>query len=479
MPFAWLCRRVETMNYSDTYVCIIEDDLSVREGLEGLLKSATINVDTFGSAKEFMARANQRAPGCLLLDVELPGLSGMELQAELVKRYINHPIIFLTGHGNIELCVRAMKAGASEFFAKPFDPESLLLAVQRVLAENEVRQRGAATHTTRSGIVGNSIALRKILRQIDLVSVTDATVLITGESGTGKELVARAIHESSLRSARSLVTVNCGAIPETLFESEFFGHIKGAFTGAQRDKPGRFELANNGTLFLDEITEVPLGLQPKLLRVLQEQEVERLGDTHSRKLNVRIIAASNRNVDQEISAGRFRSDLYYRLGVFIIETPPLRERRDDIPLLAEYFLRTSADRLKRPVPKLTGTFVNTLLRYDWPGNIRELQNAIERALILSDGGPLDVGRVPASRPGHEDDVSEETSSLLTRDELKMRERESIIAALNQAAGKVSGSDGAAALLGMKPTTLYSRILALGLRARESANANSRVAQASF
>ena len=226
---------------------------------------------------------------------------------------------------------------------------------------------------------------------------------------------------------------------------------------------------------MDEITEVPLGLQPKLLRVLQEQEVERLGDTHSRKLNVRIIAASNRNVDQEISAGRFRSDLYYRLGVFIIETPPLRERRDDIPLLAEYFLRTSADRLKRPVPKLTGTFANTLLRYDWPGNIRELQNAIERALILSDGGPLDVGRVPASRPGHEDDVSEETSSLLTRDELKMRERESIIAALNQAAGKVSGSDGAAALLGMKPTTLYSRILAPGLRGRESVNTNSRVA----
>jgi transcriptional regulator with GAF, ATPase, and Fis domain len=234
-------------------------------------------------------------------------------------------------------------------------------------------------------------------------------------------------------------------------------------------------LANNGTLFLDEITEVPLALQSKLLRVLQEQEVERLGDTRPRKVNVRIIAASNRNVDQEISAGRFRSDLYYRLGVFNIETPPLRERRDDIPLLAEYFLRTSADRMKRPMPKLTETSVNTLLRYDWPGNVRELQNAVERAIILSDGGPLDFSQSLASRPVYQDHFSEETSFLLTRDELKMRERESIIAALSQTAGKVSGSEGAAALLGMKPTTLYSRILALGLRAKESANANSRVA----
>ncbi len=475
MPFAWLCRRVETMNYSDTYVCIIEDDLSVREGLEGLLKSATINVDTFGSAKEFLAGANQRAPGCLLLDVELPGLSGMELQTELVKRGINLPIIFLTGHGNIELCVRAMKAGASEFFAKPFDPESLLLAVQRVLAENEVRQQGAATHTTRSGIVGNSIALRKILRQIDLVSGTDATVLITGESGTGKELVARAIHEASLRSARSLLTVNCGAIPETLFESEFFGHVKGAFTGAQREKPGRFELANEGTLFLDEISEIPLGMQSKLLRVLQEREVERLGDTRLRKLNVRIIAATNRNLDQEMAAGRFRSDLYYRLGVFIIDIPPLRERREDVPLLAEYFLRHSAERLKRPVPKLTETSVNTLLRYDWPGNVRELQNEIERAIILSGGGPLEFSQVLGAQPTLECYASEGPSTLLTRDELRVRERESIIAALDKTGGKVAGSDGAAALLGMKRTTLYSRILALGLRAKASSHTDSRVA----
>jgi DNA-binding NtrC family response regulator len=463
------------MREQNPIVFVVDDDTSIRESLQNLIRSMGLSVQTFVSAQEFLTSQRAEAPSCLVLDVELPGLSGLDLQQELAKADVQIPIIFLTGHGDIPMSVRAMKAGALEFLTKPFDPESLLQAVQRALAENQIGQQVTANQTHHHGIVGNSPALRKVLRQIDLVSATDATVLITGESGTGKELVARAIHEASLRSARSLVTVNCGAVPETLFESEFFGHVKGAFTGAQRDKPGRFELANEGTLFLDEISEIPLGMQSKLLRVLQEQEVERLGDTRLRKLNVRIIAATNRNLDQEIAADRFRSDLYYRLGVFIIEIPSLRERRDDIPLLADYFLRTSADRLKRPMPKLTETSVNMLLRYDWPGNIRELQNAVERAIILSDGGPLDFSQLLASPPGYENHFNNETSSLLTRDELKIRERESIIAALNQTAGKVSGSEGAAALLGMKPTTLYSRILALGLRARESASANSRVA----
>jgi DNA-binding NtrC family response regulator len=462
------------MHHENSFVFVVDDDRSTRESLQNLIQSMGLSVQTFVSAQEFLTSQRADASSCLVLDIDLPGLSGLDLQQELAKADVQIPIIFLTGHGDIPMSVRAMKAGALEFFTKPFDPESLLQAVQRALAENQIRQQ-APNLTYNHGIVGNSPALRKVLRQIDLVSGTDATVLITGESGTGKELVARAIHEASLRKARSLVTINCGAIPETLFESEFFGHVKGAFTGAQRDKPGRFELANEGTLFLDEISEIPLGMQSKLLRVLQEQEVERLGDTRLRKLNVRIIAATNRNLDQEIAAGRFRSDLYYRLGVFIIETPPLRERREDIPLLADYFLRTSADRLNRAMPRLTETSVNMLLRYDWPGNIRELQNAIERAIILSDGGPLEFSQLLASQPGHQEHFSEETSSLLTRDELKMRERESVIAALNQTAGKVSGSDGAAALLGMKPTTLYSRILALGLRAKASANTSSRVA----
>jgi len=462
------------MHDQNSSVFVVDDDRSIRESLQNLIQSMGLRVQTFVSAQEFLTSKRADAPSCLVLDVELPGLSGLDLQQELAKADVQIPIIFITGHGDIPMSVRAMKAGALEFFTKPFDPESLVQAVQRALAENQIRQQ-APNQTYHHGIVGNSSALQKVLRQIDLVSGTDATVLITGESGTGKELVARAIHEASLRKARSLVTINCGAIPETLFESEFFGHVKGAFTGAQRDKAGRFELANEGTLFLDEISEIPLGMQPQLLRVLQEQEVERLGDTRSRQLNVRIIAATNRNLDEEIAAGRFRSDLYYRLGVFIIETPPLRERREDIPLLADYFLRTSADRLKRPMPKLTETSVNTLLRYDSPGNIRELQNAVARATIRSDGGPLDFSQVLGAQPTHQRQVTEEITTLLTRDELRLRERESIVAALDQAGGKVSGSDGAATLLGMKPTTLYSRILALGLRAKASANTNARVA----
>src|SRR5258705_1233836 len=305
------------MHHENSFVFVVDDDRSTRESLQNLIQSMGLSVQTFVSAQEFLTSQRADTSSCLVLDIDLPGLSGLDLQQELARADVQIPIIFLTGHGDIPMSVRAMKAGALEFFTKPFDPESLLQAVQRALAENQIRQL-APNQTHHHGIVGNSSAVQKVLRQINLVSGTDATVLITGESGTGKELVARAIHKSSLRNAQSLVTVNCSAIPETLFESEFFGHVKGAFTGAQRDKPGRFELANDGTLFLDEISEIPLGMQSKLLRVLQEQEIERLGDTRSHKLNVRIIAATNRNLDQEIAAGRFRTDLYYRLGGFFI-----------------------------------------------------------------------------------------------------------------------------------------------------------------
>jgi transcriptional regulator with GAF, ATPase, and Fis domain len=316
-------------------------------------------------------------------------------------------------------------------------------------------------------LIGESAALRKVLRQIGLVAASDATVLITGESGTGKELVARAIHERSPRRDRALVKVNCGAVPEALFESEFFGHVKGAFTGALRDKAGRFELADGGTLFLDEIGEIPYATQAKLLRVLQEQEVERVGDTRSRKLNVRIIAATNHNLKDELIAGRFREDLFYRLSVFPIENPPLRERRDDIPLLAEHFVRAAAKRLGRKPPKLTTAAARQLSEQDWPGNIRELQNAVERAVILAQNGPLIFDASAPRKPSPAASLAAAAPAshvpMLTRAELKQRERESIAAALAQTHGKVFGPDGAAALLGMKPTTLATRIKALGLQ----------------
>jgi len=313
-------------------------------------------------------------------------------------------------------------------------------------------------------LIGESPGLRKVKQQIDLVAPTDVSVLVTGESGTGKELVARAVHEHSVRKNRALIKLNCSAVPEGLFESEFFGHVRGAFTGALKDKPGRFELADGGTLFLDEIGEVPLAMQAKLLRVLQEQELERVGDTRTRKVNVRIIAATNRDLKKEVDAGRFRQDLFYRLSVFPIEVPPLRARREDIPQLVGYFLAQSARRLKRPVPVVSQAAMSRLVANDWPGNVRELQNTVERAIILSLAGPLQFDMVGLNVTGASPSPTRAVSkpALITRNELKRQERDSITAALKQTRGKIFGPDGAAELLGMKPTTLASRITALRL-----------------
>ncbi len=316
-------------------------------------------------------------------------------------------------------------------------------------------------------IIGGSSGLRKIMQQVHLVAPTDATVLITGESGTGKELIARAIHEGGTRRERPLVKLNCGAVPEGLFESEFFGHVKGAFTGALKDKPGRFELADGGTLFLDEIGEVPFALQAKLLRVLQEHELERVGDTSTRKVNVRVIAASNRDLKKEVEEGRFRQDLFYRLSVFPIEVPALRERRGDIAALVRHFIGQIARRLNRPEPQVNSNALDQLVSYEWPGNVRELQNTVERAIILWRDGPLAFDLPAPTMREKTDDRGNGASkaAFLTRDELKQQEREAIISALRQTDGRVSGPSGAAKLLGMKPSTLTSRISALGLNRR--------------
>ena len=339
----------------------------------------------------------------------------------------------------------------------------------RLQAQNEYLLEEIRREHGFGDIIGESPGLRKVMQQIQLVAPTDAAVLINGESGTGKELVARAIHENSPRKGRALIKVNCGAVPENLFESEFFGHMRGAFTGAVRDKPGRFELADGGTLFLDEIGEIPLAMQSKLLRVLQEQEIERIGDTRVRKVNVRIIAATNRNLQEDVDSGRFRQDLYYRLVVFPLEIPPLRERREDIAPLAAHFVRASARKMNRPPPRFTKTHAAQLTAYDWPGNVRELQNAVERAVILAQNGPLQFDPPTSTRTAQSGTTTTQpgdTSALMfTRAELKQRERESITNALAQANGKIFGPEGAAALLGMKPTTLASRIKALGLQRR--------------
>ncbi len=324
----------------------------------------------------------------------------------------------------------------------------------------------AETEPKFKGIIGRSPALRALLKQVAVVAPTDSTVLIMGETGSGKELIAQAIHDNSPRRNGPLIKVNCGAIPENLFESEFFGHARGAFTGALRDKPGRFEMADGGTLFLDEIGELPPAMQSKLLRVLQEQEIERVGEIRTRKVNVRVIAASNRNLMHEVEEKRFREDLFYRLSVVPLEIPPLRERREDIPVLATYFLHKTAKKMNRPLPRLSRANMNQLSAHSWPGNVRELQNAVERAVILEHDGELRFDlRAPESsipvQPKREEHITTR-SEVATRDDWKRQERESIMRALQQAGGKVSGPQGAAELLGMRPTTLSSRLKAMGI-----------------
>ena len=318
------------------------------------------------------------------------------------------------------------------------------------------------------GIIGSSPALRHVIEQVAIVAPTAATVLIQGESGTGKELIARAIHDRSPRRHRAIISVNCASIPRELFESEFFGHVKGAFTGALRDRAGRFQAADGGTLFLDEIGEIPLELQGKLLRVLQEGRFERVGDDRTRSVDVRVIAATNRDLQQDVASGRFRRDLFYRLSVFPIVVPPLRDRAEDIASLTTHFLEQAAQRYGRPGVRLTERAMRTLEGYTWPGNVRELQHVIERAVLLSRGRtlrlegvlaePNDTTRVKLSLPARD-----APRALIRESDWRRREQENLRTALQLAKGRIYGPDGAADMLGVKPTTLISRLKALGLR----------------
>ena len=318
-------------------------------------------------------------------------------------------------------------------------------------------------------IVGQSAALSSVLKQVELVAPTDANVVILGESGTGKELVAREIHKRSVRHDRPLIKVNCASISRELYESEFFGHVKGAFSGAIRDRAGRFEAADGGTLFLDEVGEIPLDLQSKLLRVLQEGQYERVGEELTRQVDVRIIAATNRNLKRDVAKGRFRQDLYYRLNVFPIEVAPLRHRKADIPLLAEHFLGLIKKRENRTLPPLTPSHLNQLRNYQWPGNVRELQNVIERAVITSQGGafqsilPHEDHLSSSSRKIKIDSESDEGWEIVPETEMRRRERQNTLAALKMSNWKIYGNGGAAELLGIKPTTLSSRIKKMGIK----------------
>ncbi len=393
-------------------------------------------------------------------------------EAEGIRAFAGQPLIFHGETLGVLAVFSRASIGVEEFGWLRTFADHAAVAVANARAFDEVarlrdaleqerdylRQEVEEAHSFGS-IVGDGRALRAVLAQIEPVAATTATVLVLGESGVGKELIARAIHESSPRRDKPLVRVNCASIPRDLFESEFFGHVKGAFTGALRDRAGRFQLADGGTLFLDEVGEIPLELQGKLLRVLQEGTFERVGDDATRRVDVRVVAATNRDLKAEAAAGRFRADLYYRLGVFPIVVPPLRERREDIVPLARHFIERTCARMGMRALPLLQRQAEVLERYHWPGNIRELQNVIERAVILSRGEKLqlDLGAAEPVPP-------EAPASWVDDAEWRRREKANLRAALEAAGGKVYGREGAAALLGIKPTTLASRLRALGIAA---------------
>jgi len=453
-------------------VFVVDDDRAMRESLSDLLRSVGLNVQTFASAHAFLPSQRPEAPSCLVLDVQLPGLSGLDLQQELAKGHAPIPIIFLTGYGDIPMTVRAMKAGAIEFLTKPFRDQDLLDAIQYAITRDRpmapctytlAAEQPDAADARRSAssfaeIVGHSAALRRVLHVVETVAPTDATVLLSGETGTGKEVIARAIHTLSRRGAHPFVTLNCAAIPTGLLESELFGHEKGAFTGAMAQRLGRFELAHRGTLFLDEIGDLPLELQPKRLRVLQEHEFERLGSTRTRHVDVRVVAATNAELAQLVAEKHFRSDLYYRLNVFPIVLPPLRERREDIPLLVRYFAQTFAKQMHKTIETIPTDTLQACLQYPWPGNIRELQNIIERAVILSPGPVLQVPRAALTpRAMERVPLPPETRAPARRPPLphvlEETERQHILRTLEETQGVVAGPHGAAVRLGLPRSTL--------------------------
>ena len=444
------------MSKTSALIYVVDDDESMRRSVGGLVRSEGLTVQSFASAQEFLAFSRPDVPSCLVLDVQLPGLSGLDLQEELAKAKVQIPIVFLTGHGDIPMTVRAMKAGALEFLTKPFDDEDLLQAIHQGIMRDQRghQQRGNIVQHNFDDILGTSAGLRGVLQQVEIVAQTDSTVLINGETGTGKELIARAIHKISSRSNCAFVKLNCAAIPLGLLESELFGHEKGAFTGAVAQKIGRFELANGGTLFLDEVGDIPLELQPKLLRVLQEQEFERLGSTRTIHADVRLVAATNRDLVQMTAEKQFREDLYFRLNVFPIRIPPLRERAGDIPLLVRHYVSKYAQRMNKQIETIPEEIMAALCHYTWPGNVRELQNLIERTVILTPGRVLQVQLSdlqpypPTASPPLE--------------VLKDVEREHILQILRETNGTIGGRRGAAVRLGLPRTTLMSKMDRLGI-----------------
>ncbi|CCH53660.1 two component, sigma54 specific, transcriptional regulator, Fis family [Fibrisoma limi BUZ 3] len=454
--------------------------------------------------KSAIEQAGLAQPDLILLDVMMPGMDGFETCRRLKHQEATRaiPVLFMTALSETIDKVNGFNMGAVDYITKPFQLQEVMARInthltlrqlQRELQDANTRLETRVAERTASlakalaevetlknqlqaentylreeirqtnnfeEIVSQSKTFARVLRQVEQVAPTHTSVLILGESGTGKELLARAVHNRSGRKNKALVKINCAALPATLIESELFGHEKGAFTGATAQKAGRFELADGGTLFLDEIGEMPIDLQAKLLRVLQEGEFERVGSTKTLKVNVRLIAATNRDLEKEISEGRFREDLYYRLNVFPIQSLPLRERKEDIPLLVRHFCTKHGPGIGRQIDVIPQEVIDTLMDYHWPGNIRELENVVERSLIISSGRKLELGDWAGNALLRRKNVTPQKTGLITMEEA---ERNHILAVLEHTRWKVSGKNGAAEILGLIPTTLDSRMKKLGIQ----------------
>ena len=368
---------------------IVDDELTVRDSLAKWFHEEGYEVGTAESASEALTRMAEARWDLALVDIKMHGTDGIELQRRLREVDPELLVIIMTGYASVETAVAALKNGAYDYVTKPLDPDEIAHLVKNALSQKHTQQENVRLRETVAEVarpdelVGNSLAMRKVLEAIETVGPTDATVLITGESGTGKELVARAVHAASTRRFHPLVAIHCGALTETLLESELFGHEKGAFTGAQYRKKGKFEIAEGGTVFLDEIGDISLKTQTDLLRVLQEREITRVGGNQIIKVDFRCVAATNKDLEKLIEDGKFRSDLFYRLNVFRIELPPLRERREDIPLLVNHFVRKFSLSMNKRIAQVSSTAMNQLQQQAWPGNIRELENAVERAMVVA------------------------------------------------------------------------------------------------
>ena len=436
---------------------IVDDELSVRDSLGKWFREEGYEIATAESASDALTRMAEGRWDLALLDIKMRGTDGIELQRRLHEMDPDLIVIMMTGYASVETAVTALKNGAYDYVSKPLDPDEIAHLVKKALAhkraeKENIRLRETVADATRPGdLVGQSPAIRKVQEAVDTVGPTDANVLITGESGTGKELVVRAIHAASMRRFHPLVAIHCGALTETLLESELFGHEKGAFTGAQYRKKGKFEIAEGGTVFLDEIGDISLKTQTDLLRVLQEREITRVGGNQVIKVDFRCVAATNKNLEQMIEDGTFRPDLYYRLNVFHVELPPLRERKEDIPLLVEHFVRKFSLAMNKHILRVSPAAMNQLLQQSWPGNVRELENAVERAMVVAQQPELREPDFIFKQPNG-------TAAAATGKSLDEVERSHILRVLQECGGNQSR---AADVLDIDRVTLHHKLKRYG------------------